>query len=48
MSYYRRLPIDVRVAIWADEHRTFLRFITVVLCATSATGMLSLIARAIL
>ena len=40
MGYYRRLPLDVRIAIWVDEHPKFMREIGIAAVATSAAAML--------
>ena len=39
MSYYRRLPFDVRVAMWVDEHPKFMREVGIAAVATCIVGM---------
>lgn len=39
MSYYRRLPFDVRVGMWCDEHPKFMRNFGLAAVATTITGM---------
>jgi hypothetical protein len=45
MTYYRKLPFDVRVAMWADEHPMFMRGFGLACVATciaaSAVGVVS-------
>ena len=40
MSYYRRLPLDVRVALWVDEHPRFMRSFGLATVATTIAGSL--------
>jgi hypothetical protein len=42
MSYYRRLPLDVRVAMWVDERPRFMRSVGLAACATTAAGVVAL------
>lgn len=44
MGYYRRLPFDVRVAVWCDEHPKFMREMGIAACCFTVAGMLGFIA----
>ena len=44
MGCYRRLPFDVRVAMWCDEHPVFMRSLGLASVATCAAGTLGFIA----
>jgi hypothetical protein len=39
MSYYRRLPTDVRVALWVEEHPKFMRAFGLATVSTTIAGM---------
>lgn len=38
MSYYRRTPFDVRVAMWCDDHPRFMRSFGLAAVATTIAG----------
>jgi hypothetical protein len=48
MSYYRRLPIDVRVAMWVDERPKFMRTFGIAAVAVTITGSVVLACWALL